>query len=257
MNKRRLKARLKAEAREQLLFITRMERRFQVELRKELTLTGRQAAEMFPVWEKAIPQHQHRLQSLLEKWLMNLATDAGNRIRLSFKSAHLLDRVEIKLDTSEQLAKRISKWARKHSAKKVVDISKTTERRIRRTIIEGLNDDLSPAEIARNIVDDNDDISLGRAKTIARTETHTAAMTGQQMNMEEASEDLGMEMNKVWISTEDARTRQSHIDADGQTVGMREWFKVGESELYIPGDPDGAPEEVINCRCAVTYEPAP
>jgi hypothetical protein len=36
---------------------------------------------------------------------------------------------------------------------------------------------------------------------------------------------------------------------------MDEPFIVGESELMYPSDPEGPAEEVINCRCAVLYNP--
>jgi hypothetical protein len=40
---------------------------------------------------------------------------------------------------------------------------------------------------------------------------------------------------------------------DGQTVALDATFDVGEAQLQFPGDPDGPPEEVCNCRCTMEY----
>jgi uncharacterized protein with gpF-like domain len=61
-------------------------------------------------------------------------------------------------------------------------------------------------------------------------------------------------MRKVWISAEDDRTREDHIEADGQAVGMQDSFTIGGWELAYPGDPNGPAEQIINCRCTVGYE---
>ena len=34
---------------------------------------------------------------------------------------------------------------------------------------------------------------------------------------------------------------------------MDEKFQVGDDVLAYPGDPSGSPEEVINCRCAISH----
>jgi hypothetical protein len=37
---------------------------------------------------------------------------------------------------------------------------------------------------------------------------------------------------------------------DGQTVAAGEYFVTGAgNQLEYPGDPNGPPEEIINCRC--------
>lgn len=63
-----------------------------------------------------------------------------------------------------------------------------------------------------------------------------------------------MPLEKSWLATQDERTRPSHSDADGQTVGYDETFTVGDSQLEYPGDPDGDDDEVMNCRCTATYD---
>jgi hypothetical protein len=68
---------------------------------------------------------------------------------------------------------------------------------------------------------------------------------------------MGIKVKKEWVATLDGRTRHSHGMADGQRVEIDGKFKVGASELRYPGDPQGAAEEVYNCRCTmVTVEPS-
>ena len=58
---------------------------------------------------------------------------------------------------------------------------------------------------------------------------------------------------KMWVSQKDGRVRHTHRVADGQTVPINGYFKVGNSLLAYPTDPEGEPEEIVNCRCHVEY----
>ncbi len=64
----------------------------------------------------------------------------------------------------------------------------------------------------------------------------------------ERSED---ELEKTWIATLDGKTRDTHFAADGQRAPLAGTFTVGGALLRFPGDPDGPPDEVANCRCRV------
>jgi HK97 family phage portal protein len=88
-----------------------------------------------------------------------------------------------------------------------------------------------------------------RAETIARTEVVSAANAGAK----EGAVQSGVVETQSWLATEDERTRETHAEADGQTVGLDETFTVGDAELAYPGDPDGPPEETIACRCSITF----
>lgn len=59
---------------------------------------------------------------------------------------------------------------------------------------------------------------------------------------------------KMWVSQKDGRVRHTHRVADGQTVPIKGYFKVGNSLLAYPTDPEGEPEEVVNCRCHLSYK---
>ncbi len=102
------------------------------------------------------------------------------------------------------------------------------------------------------------DINYNRSRTIARTETVTAANQAGRF----AAQDTGLLMKKEWLSTTDNRTRKDHIIANGQIVEMDDYFNVGGGITMLqPGARTQAnglevpPKEVINCRCTTLYLP--
>jgi hypothetical protein len=91
-----------------------------------------------------------------------------------------------------------------------------------------------------------------RATVVARTETIGALNAGRSEAFRAAAEaDPELELERVWLATEDTRTRETHRLADGQRVALGSPFIVGGAELMFPGDPSGPPQEVIQCRCTM------
>ena len=91
-----------------------------------------------------------------------------------------------------------------------------------------------------------------RAMTVARTETIAAVNAGVFRAAELDAEERGDPAPfKVWIATEDSRTRPTHAAADQQRTLLRSPFVVGGAQLLFPGDPTGPANEVINCRCSL------
>jgi len=103
---------------------------------------------------------------------------------------------------------------------------------------------LSPRELAAELDAIFPATYANRGLAIARTETGSAQNEVQRI----AFGRNGVE-RKQWFSTMDGKTRDSHIEAHGQVVGIDEPFIVGGSELMQPGDPSGPVEEIANCRC--------
>lgn len=85
----------------------------------------------------------------------------------------------------------------------------------------------------------------------ARTALAGAESLGRIDGMKYA-ESKGIDMVKVWSATLDGKTRPTHRAEDGQKVGINEKFP--NTNLLCPGDPNGAAEEVYNCRCAVNSQ---
>lgn len=91
-----------------------------------------------------------------------------------------------------------------------------------------------------------------RARTVARTETLGAVNAGAYAGAIRDAETRGDPAPfKVWLATEDARTRPTHNEADGQRTLLTSPFIVGGAQLRFPGDPRGPANEVINCRCTL------
>lgn len=59
--------------------------------------------------------------------------------------------------------------------------------------------------------------------------------------------------HKTWRARHDDKTRLDHRDADGQTVPIGSAFTIGGWFMRYPHDPLGPAEEVINCRCKLTF----
>lgn len=60
---------------------------------------------------------------------------------------------------------------------------------------------------------------------------------------------------KTWRTERDKRVRETHREAEGQTVSIIEPFTVGGCELMFPRDDSlgASDEELSNCRCHAVY----
>lgn len=93
------------------------------------------------------------------------------------------------------------------------------------------------------------DKNMKQSILIARTEMTRVQNAGRQ-DAFNRGESMGLKLEKKWISTIDARTRESHARLNGETVGLNDKFSNG---LEYPGGM-GAAKEVCNCRCTMVTE---
>lgn len=98
-----------------------------------------------------------------------------------------------------------------------------------------------------------------RGENIARTEAITAFNEAREEAFRQAADTGAISpknVKKVWSSTGDGRTRESHSALNGKEVGLNDPFDspTGAKMLH-PGDTSlgAGGEDVINCRCMVTY----
>lgn len=118
-------------------------------------------------------------------------------------------------------------------------------------IIQGEGLDKIAKRLANSLSSNNRNTML----TFARTAMTGAQNAGRYQSQQDAKE-LGIDIVKVWMATLDKHTRVSHQELDGeeQKVGDK-WhpFKFSNGCRY-PGDPQGPPHEVYNCRCTLVSD---
>lgn len=90
-------------------------------------------------------------------------------------------------------------------------------------------------------------MSRDSAIRTARTAV-TGAQNAGRMDSYAAAEKMGIKLKKEWLATLDGRTRHSHAMLDGEKVDQDKKFSNG---CRFPGDPQGPPHEIYNCRCTL------
>lgn len=93
---------------------------------------------------------------------------------------------------------------------------------------------------------------INHAATIryARTAMNGAQNAGR-VDAFHRAEELGIELEQVWMAVLDDRTRHLHRQLDGQKRKVGEPFEVEGYEIMFPGDQRAEPEMFWNCRCTI------
>lgn len=125
------------------------------------------------------------------------------------------------------------------------NVSNESYRQVADTICQQLYDGNGSAvtpDTLSKIQDTLGGISRSRAETIARTESGSVINAAQQ-TVWEGNGITGNTWNWSGVSRED------HAAIDGEEAAIGELFSV---ECAYPCDPDGPPEQTINCSCYLT-----
>lgn len=142
--------------------------------------------------------------------------------------------------------------AKINGGKRIVGIQQTTKNKIAEIIARGVSDGISQATLKKTIQKEIKNSSKSRVKLIARQETMTALATGQFDMMKSAGAKTKTWHHRPQKNPRDGSHGPNHIALEGETVDMDAKFSNG---LRFPKDPNNArPEEVINCRCYLTYD---
>lgn len=140
-------------------------------------------------------------------------------------------------------------------AKRVTSVTNTIKKKLRAVLGRAVKEEVRPSAIARRMHEEMDgQWSEARAKLIARTETTYIANAAAKESAYEAVKGMGIQLDKIWIHTQDERVRDTHWK-NPDPIRAEEKFTVGESRMDFPGDPAGGAEECCNCRCTVAYLP--
>jgi len=218
------------------------------ELAKASGNVGKQAAVM--------QSHREKLAALLDKQYVTAFDFFGGRVLSEAPKHHdhLLNTKDIISYDANRLA-----WITANVARKVTEISGTTKAQATSIIQSVLSEQVvagaasqasTSAAIIAAMREKGGSLARYRSRVIARTEAHASAGAAN----EAAAASLGIPLKKEWVAARQAgRTRDDHLDADGQVVALDQPFIVGGERLMYPSDPSGSPENVINCRCSSVH----
>jgi hypothetical protein len=73
----------------------------------------------------------------------------------------------------------------------------------------------------------------------------------QEAELEIQGKKIGV--RKTFFAILDMKTRPTHVEADGQQVGIKDDFIIGGYKAKYPRDENLPAEESINCRCIADY----
>ena len=194
--------------------------------------------EMIEPYDQVLKDSQDNLYKILNSHYRVVIEKFGERQLRNYQKQNIFE--EIYQD-----------YVRQVGATRVVAIQNSTRNIIRRVI--NANIDEGVEVIGKKIRDQGkpfNSFNRYRSNTIARTETHNAASYANHKVVESLNIP---DVQKRWTTTLDPRSRTTHVQANGQTVGMEEDFVVGGRQMAYPGDPRGGAANVINCRCVLLY----
>lgn len=233
---------------------------FRASLAEELERTATEAAAGFEAGLEqgataALNGHGARVEALLDRFYRSTLATFGDRLIDEGARAGLVPETR---DTPSEFLRLSMAWIRENAARKVGMIADTTRFRVIDAIQAGQRAGEGMQAIAKRIIQATGGVvGRRRAILIARTEVHAASQAATDLGL--AALDIPA-AKREWVAAEDGRTRETHRIADGQVRDQGDSFDVGGFKLRHPGDPNGPPEEIINCRCvtaAVLAEEGP
>ncbi len=146
------------------------------------------------------------------------------------------------------------------AGKKITTITATSQETIKQAIrdvldvadTEGWGISEITSKIYKSVGDNLRGNGYARARAIAQTEMISASNQAST----EAAERTGLNYKKFWSTSGLPGVRETHIEAEEYSnsvdgLNPNDTFPNG---LLYPGDPNGAAEEVINCRCSIMHE---
>lgn len=112
--------------------------------------------------------------------------------------------------------------------------------------------DLTEAELTRTAATKQwyDDMKRHLRNTVSLTETQVSVEHSKEVTATTIAQSKGITLEKTWITVGDERVRLWHQEAEGQSVPLGTFYKVGGEDLMYPGDPRGSLPNIINCRCS-------
>ncbi len=199
--------------------------------------------------------HERRVKNILYKYYMRVGMMMNKEVLNQIKAK----RPDIEVKAQSKYEAFLQRWAAAEAGRKATPIAGTTLADLNRAVQNAYASPDAETTVISSILAVRG-YSDFRANTIARTETHNAAMFASLETANDFADEQSVVMLKAWSPTVDDRSREYHaVMENADAIPMDETFQVenpngGHDEMIGPGDPSAPPEQVINCRCVLTYE---
>lgn len=128
-----------------------------------------------------------------------------------------------------------------------VEVNETTWHALKDALKAGIEEGETIDKLAERVESVMELRENQSSEVIARTETVGAFNGG---TLEAWKQTDGLVKRKRWLASLDDRVRDTHAEANGQTVDLDEDFEVGSARGPAPGQM-GEAEEDCNCRCTI------
>ena len=122
-------------------------------------------------------------------------------------------------------------------------------KKINSQVLQGIIQGESIPNISKrimNVQNMNKDAAIRSARTIV-----TGAENKGRMDSYARAQDDGIILEKEWLAAIDSRTRDWHVELDGQTRPIDKPFENAIGKIMFPGDPSADGANVYNCRCTL------
>lgn len=151
-----------------------------------------------------------------------------------FTVKRLLQEGELQLPKPSPKVAKDKRWNRQH---------------IQSAVLQGILTGEPMKDIAQRL------LSVAKMTESAAIRNARTAVTGAEnagrIDSYIRAQNMGIKMKQVWMATLDSRTRDSHAMMDGEKRDPGKEFSNG---CRYPGDPEGKPGEIYNCRCTLVAE---
>jgi len=122
------------------------------------------------------------------------------------------------------------------------EVNDTTIQNLKKELLEGLDLEEGIPDLRKRVKKVFNFAKTFRAERIARTEVIGSSNFGNY----EAMVQSNVVEEREWLATMDDRVRDSHAAMNGEHTSLGKPYSNG---LMYPGDPNGDPSEIVNCRC--------
>lgn len=205
---------------------------------------------------------EKELSKTLAKHIRATLEDFGGMVLGEAKSLQLISETKAEEKANLKFDSFVKTYVKNHSAKQIKTINSANEKTIRRVVSGFVQDAIvdgdSSVELADMIGAKFKELSASSSARIARTEVGMASNNGTLQAVKSLGDN---EIYKEWVSASDARVRDGDKDgpdhefANGQEQQLDEKFSVPPDCLMDgPGDTSAPADQVINCRCVLTFK---